>query len=206
MRITKLVMLPLVGLLLVGGCLHLRTIRTDIGPTAKGTGKFPARTAVYFSPQLEQHSKITKPETSVWGKHTYSYIMGPALQNALIKSIKTAYAEVTPVNTLPRLGEFQKIASFDLIDSKVTLEYVPGYLNQQAKATAELIIVLEIIDGSTLRTVKKFQLRGTGASTRDASGFNAYAAKHFTLAMEEAIQQLAEVTTNLLLQGAAEAR
>ena len=45
---------------------------------------------------------------------------------------------------------------------------------------------------------------GKGSSSKDASGFAAYASGKFTEAMEKAIQQLSEIVSNLLISGAAE--
>ncbi|MGQ9689260.1 MAG: hypothetical protein ACUVXF_10810 [Desulfobaccales bacterium] len=187
------------------GCFHFRAIRSDIAPTGKAPGQSPLKTAVYFSPQLEILTKVTKPDTSVGGRHTYGYIMGPALQEALSRSVQATSPDYSVVKVLPRMKEFERIISFDLESSKVMVEFVPGYLNQQAKATADLIVLMEIIEGSTLKTLRRFRVQGRGTSSRDASGFNAYAAKHFTLAMEEAIRQLADLVTNLLSSGPAAA-
>lgn len=192
--------------LLVSGCFHFKAIRTDLEPTAKATAKYPTSLGVYFSPQLEQLSKVAKPETSTGGRHTYDYIMGPAVKAALIQSVQSAYANYTVVNVLPRMKEFDRIISFDLQASKVVVEFIPGYLRQEAKSTAEIYVIMETIDGATLRTIKKLPVHGKGSSIRDASGFNAYAPRHFTLAMEEAIKQLAEITSNLLFSGVAESK
>jgi hypothetical protein len=188
------------------GCFHFRAIRTDLEPTARATAKYPTSLAVYFSPQLEQLSKVAKPETSVGGRHTYNYIMGPSIQAALIQSVQSAYANYAVVNVLPRMGEFDRIISFDLQSSKVVVEFIPGYLRQEAKSTAEIYVIMETIDGASLKTIKKLPVHGKGSSIQDASGFNAYAPRHFTLAMEEAIKQLAEITSNLLFSGVAESK
>ncbi len=196
----------MISVLLVSGCIHFRAIRTDLTPTAAATAKYPTSLAVYFSPQLEQLTRVAKPETSTGGRHTYNYIMGPAVQAALTRSIQAAYANYAVVQVLPRIGEFDRIISFDLQTSKVIVEFIPGYLRQEAKSTAEVQVIMEIIDGASLRTIKKLPVHGKGSSIRDASGFNAYASRHFTLAMEEAIKQLAEITSNLLFSGTAESK
>lgn len=196
----------MISVLLVSGCFHFKAIRTDLTPTAAAAAKYPTSLAVYFSPQLEQLTKVAKPETSVGGRHTYNYIMGPSIQAALIRSVQSAYANYAVVNVLPRMGEFDRIISFDLRSSKVTVEFIPGYLDQDAKSTAEIYVTMETIDGATLKTIKKLPVYGKGSSIRDASGFNAYAAMHFTQAMEKAIQQLAEITSNLLFSGVAESK
>jgi hypothetical protein len=201
---TNIIIFLMMWVLLFSGCFHFRAIRTDIAPTAKVTEKYPTRMALYFSPQLEQLTKVTKPETSIGGRHTYNYIMGPSIQAALIQSVQSAYSNYTVVNVLPRMREYERIISFDLRSSKVEVEFIPGYLDQDAKSTAEIYVTMEIIDGGSLRTLKKLPVHGKGASIRDASGFNAYAPMHFTLAMEEAIKQLAEITSNLLFSGVAE--
>lgn len=193
-----------IGVVLLSGCFHFREIRTDIVPTAKVTEKYPTKMAVHFSPQLEQLGKVAKPETSIGGRHIYNYIMGPSIKAALIHSVQSAYANYTVVKVLPGRGEFERIISFDLQTSKVVVEFIPGYLDQDAKSTAEIYIIMEVIDGASLKTLKKLPVFGKGSSIRDASGFNAHAAMHFTLAMEEAIQQLAEITSNLLFSGVAE--
>jgi hypothetical protein len=203
---SKILVFLTVWVVLVSGCFHFRAIRTDLEPTARATAKYPTSLAVYFSPQLEQLSKVAKPETSVGGRHTYNYIMGPSIQAALIQSVQSAYANYAVVNVLPRMGEFDRIISFDLQSSKVVVEFIPGYLRQEAKSTAEIYVIMETIDGASLKTIKKLPVHGKGSSIQDASGFNAYAPRHFTLAMEEAIKQLAEITSNLLFSGVAESK
>jgi hypothetical protein len=57
-----------------------------------------------------------------------------------------------------------------------------------------------------MRVLKNLPVTGRGASTKDASGFAAYASSHFSAAMEKAIQQLSEIVSNLMITGTAEPR
>jgi hypothetical protein len=202
----KIIILLTMWVVIFAGCFHVEEIPTNIAPAVKVTKKYPAKMAVHFSPPLGQFVKVTRPETMYGSRHIYNYNMGPALQAALLKCVESAYSNVSVVNILPRLGEFERVISFDLQSSKIIVEFVPGYLNQEAKSTAELYITMDIIDGSSLKTFQRLTIHGTGFSTEDASGFKAYDPKHFSLAMEDAIQQLAEITTNLLFSGVAELR
>lgn len=200
----KPLLLLTIWAVICAGCFHVKEIRTNITPAVTASKKYSATTAVHFSPPLGQFVKVTNPDTIYGRRHIYNYNMGPALQAALLKCVESAYSNVSVVKILPRLGEFERVISFDLQSSKIIVEFVPGYLNQEAKSTAELYVTMDIIDGSTLKTFQRLTVHGTGFSTEDASGFKAYDAKHFSLAMEDAIQQLAEITTNLLFSGVAE--
>jgi len=187
------------------GCFHVETIRTTIAPTATKTIKHPAKMAVHFSAPLEQLVEVKKPVTTYGKRHTYNYIMGPSLQEALIKSVESAYSNISVLEILPSIGEFERVISLELQSSKVIVEFVPGFLSQEAKGTAVVDVTMEVIDGSSLKTIRRLKLQGSVTSTKDVSDY-AHASKHFTSAMEDAIQQLAEKASKLLISGAAESR
>jgi hypothetical protein len=67
-----------------------------------------------------------------------------------------------------------------------------------------IAVNLEVVDGTSFKTLRQMFVTGRGSSLKDASGFASYASMQFTEAIEETIQQLAEITTNLLLSGGAE--
>jgi len=161
--------------------------------------------AVHFSAPLEQLVEVKKPVTTYGKRHTYNYIMGPSLQEALIKSVESAYSNISVLEILPSIGEFERVISLELQSSKVIVEFVPGFLSQEAKGTAVVDVTMEVIDGSSLKTIRRLKLQGSVTSTKDVSDY-AHASKHFTSAMEDAIQQLAEKASKLLISGAAESR
>ena len=126
------------------------------------------------------------------------------MQAALTKSVQAVYSQVTVAKVPPRPGEFERVIAFDIRESKVLVEFIPGYLRQEAKAQAEVAIAMEILDGKFMRTLRVFPASGKGSSINDVSGFAAYAPMQFSLAMEKAIQQLSEIVSNLLMPGSAE--
>jgi hypothetical protein len=195
------------GAVFCGGCFqHIGTISPDITPAVKGTVKPGPKTAVYFSPQLVQCEVAASPETSQGRRHKYYYHLGPALEKGLTESVKRAYQDVSVVKVLPRPGSFDRIISFQLEKANVRLKFIPGYLRQLAKAEVTIAVILEVIDGTSLKTLRKMPVTGRGSSLKDASGFTPYASLQFTKAMEEATQQLAEITANLLISGGAEVK
>jgi len=185
-------------------CVHFRTVSTDIAPTAAIPQKYPARMGIYFASRLLKCVITRKPDTMYGARHEYRYEWGPSLQAALTKSVQAAYSDVTVANGPPRPGEFDRVIAFDLPKVDLIVEFVPGYLRQEAKAKASITVSLEIFDGKTMDSLKTLPATGKGASAEDASGFTPYASKHFTEAMEIAIQQLSEIVSNLLISGAAE--
>ncbi len=189
---------------ILAGCVHFGTVSTEIAPTATAPEKYPARVAVYFTPQLLNCEVIRKPDTSYGAEHEYYYRCGPAVQEALTKSVKAAYTDVTAVTVPPAPGKFDRVIVFDLPKVDLLVEFVPGYLSQEARARASINITMEILDGKTMRSLKKLPVTARGASTQDASGFAAYASSKFTQAMEKAIQQLSEIVSDLLISGTAE--
>lgn len=186
------------------GCVHFRTVSTDIAPTAATPQKNPARVAVYFTPRLLNCEVIRKPDTMYGGAHKYHYLWGPAVQEALIKSVRSAYDNPTVVTVPPRPGEFDRVLVFDLPKVSLTVEFIPGYLRQEARAKAAINITMEILEGKSMRALKNLPVTAKGASAEDASGFTPYASRHFTEAMENAIQQMSEIVAHLLITGAAE--
>lgn len=188
------------------GCVHFRTVATDIAPTVTISQKYPAKVGVYFTPRLVNCEVIRKPDTMYGGAHEYRYLWGPAVKAALTRSIQSAYADVSVLNGPPSPGEFERVLAFDLPKVDLLVEFVPGYLRQEAKAQASIDITMEILDGKTMRAVQNLPVTGKGASSKDASGFAAYASGQFSLAMENAIQELSEIVSNLLITGSAEPR
>jgi hypothetical protein len=186
------------------GCVHFNTVSSGIAPTAATPQKSTVRVAVYFTPRLVNCEVVREPDTMHGRPHKYYYRWGPAVQEALTKSVRSAYANISVVTVLPRPGEFDRVLAFDLPKVGLTVEFIPGYLRQEARAKAAVYITMEILDGKSMRTLKTLPVKGAGASAEDASGFTPYTAKHFTEAMEKAIQQLSEIVAQLLITGAAE--
>jgi len=155
------------------GCVHFNAVSTTIAPTAATPQKYPATVGVYFAPRLVNCEVVGKPDTRYGGEHEYHYRWGPAVQEALTKSVKSAYSNVTVVNMLPRPGEFDRVLTFDLPKVDLLVEFVPGYLSQQAKAKASIKITMEILDGKSMKSLKKLPVMANGSSTQDASGLAA---------------------------------
>jgi hypothetical protein len=101
--------------------------------------------AVHFTPQLAHHEVSTRPETAQGGRHTYNYRLGPVLQAALTESVKAAYADVAVVKVLPRPGAFDHILSFNLEGADVRVKFVPGYLRQEAEASAVISVTWRLL-------------------------------------------------------------
>jgi hypothetical protein len=196
----------ILGVVILAGCVHFKAVSTDIAPTATTPQKFPAKMGIYFAPRLRECVVTRKPDTMYGGTHEYRYVWGPSLVAALTKSVQSAYVDVTVVNGPPRPEEFDRVLAFDLPKVDLLVEFVPGYLRQEAKAQAAVDITIEVIDGKTMETVRTLPVTGQGSSSKDASGFGAYDAGQFTAAMDRAIQQLSEIVSNLLITGAAEPR
>jgi hypothetical protein len=175
------------GILILAGCVHFNTVSTNIAPTATTPQKYPAKVAIYFTPRLANCEVIRKPDTMYGGWHEYRYLWGPALKAALTKSVQSAYTDVAVLNGPPGPGEFERVLGFDLPHVGLLVEFVPGYLRQEAKADATIEISIEVIDGKTMRTLRTLPVTGKGSSKKDASGFAAYASSQFTAAMEYAI-------------------
>ena len=201
----KFILLLLVAVLLVGCTYHTKDIPTDIAPTAQGKQKYSTHLAVLFTPKLLENAVSVRPLTVHGGRHVYHYRLGPALRTALLKSVKAAYADITVVKVLPRPKEFDRIITFDLEMADVRVEFIPGYLRQEAKASAKIAVIMDIIDGASLKIVRRMPAQGRGSSLKDASGFVSHAPMQFTKAVEDAIQQLSEIVSNLLISGGAEA-
>src|SRR5208283_2701379 len=99
--------------------------------------------------QLLNCEVIRKPDTSYGAEHEYYYRWGPAVEEALTRSVKAVYTDVTAVTALPSPGKFDRVIAFDLPKVDLVVEFVPGYLSQAAKARASINITMEILDGKT---------------------------------------------------------
>ncbi|MEJ2070327.1 MAG: hypothetical protein P8X58_07960 [Syntrophobacterales bacterium] len=199
----KFILLMLVAVLLAGCTYHYKDIPTDIAPTAKGDQRYSTHLALLFTPKLLENVVSARPPANHGGQHVYYYRLGPALQTALTKSVKAAYADTTVVKVLPRPREFDRIISIDLEYADVRVDFIPGYLRQDAQATAAIAVIMDIIDGASLRIVRRMPVQGRGSSLKDASGFVPYAPMQFIKAIEDATQQLSEIVSNLLISGGA---
>ena len=200
----KVLLLLIIGSLILAGCIHFKEVSTNIAPTVTTPQKYPAKMAIYFAPRLQDCMVTRKPDTMYGAAHEYNYTWGPSLVAALTKSVQSAYSHVSVVNGPPRPGAFDRVLAFDLSHVDLLVEFVPGYLSQEAKAKAQVDITMEVIDGKTMTTLETLPVTGKGSSSKDASGFAAYTSGKFTEAMEKAIQQLSEIVSNLLITGAAE--
>jgi hypothetical protein len=205
-RVRNISVFLILGSFILAGCVHFGKVSTNIAPTAAAPQKYPSKIAIYFTPKLLNCEVVRKPDTMYGGTHEYRYLWGPSLKAALTKSVQAAYADVVVVKDPPRPGEFDRVLGFDLARADLLVEFVPGYLSQEAKAQAAVEITMEVFDGKTMLPRQTFPVTGKGSSSKDASGFAAYASSHFTAAMERAIQQLSEIVSNLLISGAAEPR
>ncbi|MDP2047169.1 MAG: hypothetical protein Q8L00_13270 [Deltaproteobacteria bacterium] len=185
------------------GCTYSGAIRTDISPTAMVGRKFPAKVGIYFAPRLEQYEESTNPATYYGSAHTFTFKMGPAIKEALTKSVGTAYSNVSVLSEPPKPGQFDRDISFDLQSSNVQIEFVPKFWTSAAKANAIIHVTMEIMDGSSLKAIQRLTVSGNGFTTQDTSG-GGDAQKQFSRAIEDAIRQLAENTANLLISGVAE--
>lgn len=189
----------------LNGCTYSGTIRTDIAPTAMIARKYPTKVGVYFTPRLVQYEEVSKPATYYGSAHTFTFMMGPAIKEALTKSVEAAYSNVSVLNVQPSPGEYERVIIFDLQNCNVRVEFVPGFWRNAAKANAILHVSMEIMDGKSLKAFQRLSMNGNGFSMKDAVGV-ADAQKQFATAIEDAIRQLAENTANLLVSGATESR
>jgi hypothetical protein len=202
----NILVLLIIGSFMLAGCIHYKEVSTNIAPTATMAEKYTAKMGVYFTPRLRNCMVTRKPDTMYGSAHEYNYVWGPSLVAALTKSVQSAYANVTVVNEPPKPGDFERVLAFDLPQVDLVVEFVPGYLRQEAKARAYLKILMKIYDGKTMKLLKTMPVEGRGSSSKDASGFAAYAPMQFTAAMVQAIDQVTEVASNLLIMGAAESK
>jgi hypothetical protein len=202
----KVLALLIIGSFILAGCIHFKEVSTNIAPTAATPQKYTAKMGVYFTPRLRNCMVTRKPDTMYGADHEYNYAWGPSLVAALTKSVQSAYADVKVVNEPPKPGDFERVLVFDLSWVDLVVEFIPGYLRQEAKAKALIKVNMEVYDGKTIKLLKTMPVEGKGSSLKDASGFVAYASMQFTAAMEEAFQQLSEIVSNLLIMGGAEPR
>jgi hypothetical protein len=198
-----LIILLISSSLIFIGCTYSGAIRTDISPTAMVGRKYPAKVGIYFAPRLEQYEESTNPSTYYGSAHTFTFKMGPAIKEALTKSVGTAYSNVSVLSEPPKPGQFDRDLSFDLQSSNVQIEFVPKFWTSAAKANAIIHVTMEIMDGSSLKAIQRLTVNGNGFTTQDTSG-GGDAQKQFSRAIEDAIRQLAENTANLLISGVAE--
>lgn len=185
------------------GCTYSGAIRADISPTAMMGRKYPAKVGVFFAPRLEQYEEVTNPSTFYGSAHTFKFNIGPALKEALTKSVEVAYSNVTILSQQPAPGQFDRDISFDLQSSNIQIQFVPKFWSSAAKANAILHVSMEIIDGSSLKAIQRLTVSGNGFTTEDTNG-GADAQKQFSRAIEDAIRELSENTANLLVSGVAE--
>jgi hypothetical protein len=182
------------------GCYMTYTgeIRSDISPTSMVAKKYPTKVGVYFTPRLLQYEEVYAPS------HTFKFKMGMAMKEALTKSIQAAYSKVSVISEPARPEQFERIISFDLQSSNVRYEVVnPNFWGGTGKANAVIHVVMEIINGSSLETIRRIAVNGNGFSTEEPRKGDIVHGR-ITGAIEDAIRQLADNTANLLISGVAE--
>jgi hypothetical protein len=142
----------------------------------------------------------------IGNENTFEFQMGPALTNALTRSVEAAYANVLAIPSAPQPGDFERVFRFDLQSSNVRIEFVPGFFSRNsARADCVLHVSMEIADGTSFKTIQRLSISGSGFSNKETSGGDD-ALRQFSLAFEDAIRQLTENTANLLISGVGEPR
>jgi len=158
-----------------------------------------------LSPRLMNYTETARPGTQQGSAHTFEFQMGPALTNALTRSVEAAYANVFVTQSPPQEGDFERIFRFDLQSSNVRIEFVPGFFSTSAKADCIIHVSMEIADGKSFKAIQRLSVSGNGFSNKQTSGGDD-AQRQFSLAIEDAIRQLTENTANLLISGVGEPR
>ena len=151
------------------------------------------------------YTETARPGTQRGSAHTFEFQMGPALTNALTRSVEAAYANVFVTQSPPQEGDFERIFRFDLQSSNVRIEFVPGFFSTSAKADCVIHVSMEIADGKSFKAIQRLSVSGNGFSNKETSGGDD-AQRQFSLAIEDAIRQLTENTANLLISGVGEPR
>lgn len=189
---------------LLCSCTYSGAIRTNIAPTTMTGKKLSSNVGVYFNPRLASHIETTTPVSACGSAHTYSFDMGPALTASLKKSVEAAYSQVSVLQRVAlQPDQFERIVRFDLQSPNVRIEFLPRFWAAAAKADASIQVSMEIIEGSSLKAIQRFAISGTGFVVKDANTWED-AHKIFSIAIEDAIQQVSENAAILLISGVGE--
>jgi hypothetical protein len=185
--------------LLGTGCTHTTSIRTDITPAAFTSQKSNESIGLYIEPRLMQYVESVRPSTTEMAAHTYSFKVGPALHSALHKSVLVAYANVDLLEEPSPVRAYAKIIRISLTSSNVRVQFLASGLSTVAKADAILSVQIELLEGVNLKPLRRATISGQGLSTQPAGFFGQDAAAHFSKAIEDAVRQISENASILLM-------
>lgn len=98
--------------------------------------------------------------------------------------------------------DVDKVIKFSLKQSNIDVNFQEGFFVANARANCAISVGIEAYDGKTNELVQMTTVNGSGFSSASNDAFKA--SESFASAAEDAIQQIADSVSNLLVSGFAE--
>ena len=179
-------------------CVEHLALNPLLHPRAEVEEKLPLHAAVVCSPKLLGLQEQAKAGSA--SPVTFQVALGETLCDTLGRSVAVYYQAVTRLRSEPGRGEFDRVLKFDLKDSDLDVQVQDhGWGRLTNQATYRVSVSIQAFD-ARMKRVNRTVVSGYG--TRSRGGAAAEQVVHE--AMQTAVQQLIDHTSNLLVAGLAE--
>ena len=194
----KHALVALVIAITLPACVEHLSLNPLLHPRAQVQEKLPLHAAVVCSPKLLGLQERAKAGSE--SPVTFQVALGETLCDTLGRSVAVYYQAVTRLRSAPGRGQFDRTLRFDLKDSDLEVQVQDhGWGRLTNRATYRVSVSIQAFDGRMKRVNRTVV---TGYGTRSRGG--ADAERVVREAMQTAVQELIDHTSNLLVAGLAE--
>lgn len=194
----NLVFICLVLAFVTSGCTYTGAIRSNITPTTVTGKTFKGDVSILVSNDI----KTAEVTTSV-GAHTIKVSAGSALNAALMEAARAVFPKATPQSGSPAAGSYEVFIRANLQHIAANSALEQGFWTARSNITAQVSIVIEMLrsDGSV---AYRQVVTGTGLESRPVATPDKVK-EGVEIALERAIQQVADGITTAFVTGLSEA-
>jgi hypothetical protein len=178
----------------MSACTYTGAVRSGIAPTTVTDRTYKGNVSLLIDPAIN-----TAEVTTSVGAHTVQVSAGSALNSAIVEAARIVFPNVAPQATTPGAATSDVIIKTRLQHIAASSNIETGFWSSRANITAQVSVVVEMLhrDGSiAYRQV----VTGTGLESRQVSGPDKVR-EGVEVALERAIQQVADGTTGVLITG-----
>jgi len=184
--------------LAVSACTYTGAVRSNIAPLAATSRTYKGNVSMV----IEKEVTAAEVTTSL-GAHTVKVSAGSALNSAVVEAARIVFPNVAPQSTSPAPGSYDVLIHVRLQNISASSTIEPGFWTARANITAQASIVVEMLraDGSIAH---RQVVTGTGLENRPV-GTPDKVREGVEVALERAVQQVADGTTGVFMTGLSDA-
>lgn len=189
-----LLAVSVMSFLALSACTYSGAVRTGIAPIASVSKTYGGNASLVIDPAIN-----TAEVTTGVGAHTVKVSAGSALNSAIVEAVRLVMPKVVTASSPQNISMSDIIIRARLQHIAASAPIEEGFWSSRTNITAQVSVVIEMSkrDGSLLyRQV----VTGTGLESRSVGTVNKVR-DGVVIALERAIQQVADGTEGVLLTG-----